>query len=574
MLRTKTCGELTAINENEEVVLSGWVDTIRNLGSFAFVDLRDRYGITQLYFADGLFSNYDIRIEDCIQVKGTVRIRKEANTKIPTGEIEILVSEVRTFSKAKTTPFPIRNEITASEDTRLEYRYLDLRRPRMQNYIQTRSDINRSVRSFFYENNFIEIDTPTMIKSTPEGARDYLIPSRIYPGSFYALPQSPQIYKQLLMISGFDRYFQLAHCYRDEDQRADRQPEFMQIDVEMSFVEREDVLQIIESLLDRVFLDVKGVTLPKFERIAYKEAISKYGSDKPDLRYGLYINDVTDILESAFPAYNGKHVHAIVVPGQASVTRKEQDADNELAKKFRVFGVSHLKFINSAFEGPLSKKIDAAVLSSLAERLSLNDNDLVILCADGKSDKACVALGALRSFYANKLGLCDKDTYRPCFILDWPMFERKDDGSVECLSNPFTRPVDEDIPLLWTEPENVRTYAYDTVLNGVELSSGALRIYDADVQNKVFELIGLTDEQIHDRFGFLVEALKYGVPPEGGFGIGIERLAMEIAGTDNVRDVVAFPKNLKASEPMSQCPSPVSKEDLDVLGIEVKENIG
>ena len=304
MLRTKTCGELTALNENEEVVLCGWVDTIRNLGSFAFVDLRDRYGITQLYFGGGLFSDYDIRIEDCIQVKGIVRIRKEANPKIATGEIEIIVSEVVTFSKAKTTPFPIRNEITASEDTRLEYRYLDLRRPRMQNYIQTRSDINKSVRQYFYENNFIEIDTPTLIKSTPEGARDYLVPSRIYPGSFYALPQSPQIYKQLLMVSGFDRYFQLAHCYRDEDQRADRQPEFMQIDVEMSFVEREDVLQIIEGLLDKVFLDVKGVVLPPFERISYSEAISKYGSDKPDLRYGLCISEVSDIMEPAFPAYN------------------------------------------------------------------------------------------------------------------------------------------------------------------------------------------------------------------------------------------------------------------------------
>ena len=571
MLRTKTCGELTALNENEEVVLCGWVDTIRNLGSFAFVDLRDRYGITQLYFGGGLFSDYDIRIEDCIQVKGIVRIRKEANPKIATGEIEIIVSEVVTFSKAKTTPFPIRNEITASEDTRLEYRYLDLRRPRMQNYIQTRSDINKSVREYFYENNFIEIDTPTLIKSTPEGARDYLVPSRIYPGSFYALPQSPQIYKQLLMVSGFDRYFQLAHCYRDEDQRADRQPEFMQIDVEMSFVEREDVLQIIEGLLDKVFLDVKGVVLPPFERISYSEAISKYGSDKPDLRYGLCISEVSDIMEPAFPAYNGKHVHAIVIPVQASVTRKEQDADNDLAKKFRVFGVSHLKYVNGEFEGSLSKKIDPSVLSSLARRLSLGDGDLVILCADAKSDKACIALGALRCFYAQKLGLTDKNTYKPCFILDWPMFEREDDGSIECLSNPFTRPVDEDVKLLWAEPEKVRTYAYDTVLNGVELSSGALRIYDADVQNKVFELLGLSDDAISERFGFLVEALKYGVPPEGGFGIGIERLAMEIARTDNVRDVVAFPKNLKACEPMSQCPSPVGKEDLDVLGIEVKE---
>jgi aspartyl-tRNA synthetase len=412
-----------------------------------------------------------------------------------------------------------------------------------------------------------------MIKSTPEGARDYLIPSRIYPGCFYALPQSPQLYKQLLMIAGSDRYFQLAHCYRDEDQRADRQPEFMQIDCELSFVDREDVLNVIEGLLKYVFKKVKNVDLPDFYRMDYADAINKYGSDKPDMRFEMLISDVTSALEGCgFKAYEGKLVKAIVISDYADkITRKNQDEDNVLAKKFRVFGVSHLKYQGGQFVSNIVKNINPDNLAKLASALNVKENDLVILCADSSNDHACSALGALRNYYGAKLGLTRKDDYKPLFVINWPLFERTEEGKIESLSNPFTRPNDEDLHYLDTDPTKIKSTSYDTVLNGVELSSGALRIYDAKVQEKVFSLLGLTDEDIEKRFGFFVKALKYGVPPEGGFGIGVERLAMELAGTDNVRDVVAFPKNLKAFEPMSQCPSRVPSEDTDILGLTVIE---
>ena len=574
MLRTNTCGELRKENVGEEVSLCGWVNTVRNLGSLCFVDLRDKYGITQLNIPESIFSKNHLRSEDVIQAKGKVVLRSQPNNTIPTGLIEIDVSEIRIFSAAETTPFEIKDDTTANEDTRLLYRYLDLRRPIMQKYMEVRSQLNRYAREYLVENGFQEIDTPTMIKSTPEGARDYLIPSRIYPGSFYALPQSPQLYKQLLMIAGSDRYFQLAHCYRDEDQRADRQPEFMQIDCEMSFVEREDVLKIIEGLLKYVFKKIKNVDLPDFYRMDYDDAIYHYGSDKPDMRFDMLINDVTSILaDSGFKAYEGKNIEAFVVKNYADkVTRKHQDADNLLAKKFRVFGVSHLKMENGSFVSNIVKNIKPECLDVLKETLKVEENDLVILCADARKDYACLALGALRNAYGNELGFCKKDVYKPLFVINWPLFERNAEGKIESLSNPFTRPNDEDLHYLDEDPTKIRSTSYDTVLNGVELSSGALRIYDANVQNKVFELLGLSDEDIEKRFGFFVKALKYGVPPEGGFGIGVERLAMELCGTDNVRDVVAFPKNLKAFEPMSACPSRVPTEDTDILGIKVTED--
>ncbi len=573
MLRTHTCGELNEKNVGMEVSLCGWVNTVRNLGSLCFVDLRDKYGITQLNIPSELVKEYHLRSEDVIQAKGEVVLRSQPNHHLPTGLIEISVKEIHVYSSAQTTPFEIKDETTANEDTRLLYRYLDLRRPIMQKYLKIRSDLNRYAREYLVENGFQEIDTPTMIKSTPEGARDYLIPSRIYPGSFYALPQSPQLYKQLLMIAGTDRYFQLAHCYRDEDQRADRQPEFMQIDCELSFVDREDVLKVIEGLLKYVFKKIKNVDLPDFYRMDYDDAIYHYGSDKPDMRFGMLIDDVTASLEGCgFKAYEGKSIQAFVVKNVADkITRKNQDEDNLLAKKFRVFGVSHLKRENGTFVSNIVKNIHPDCLEKLSTQLHVEDNDLVILCADAKKENACLALGALRNFYGNKLGFTKKDDYKPLFVINWPLFERKEDGTIESLSNPFTRPNDEDLHYLDEDPTKIRSTSYDTVLNGVELSSGALRIYDSKVQEKVFSLLGLTDEDIEKRFGFFVKALKYGVPPEGGFGIGVERLAMELAGTDNVRDVVAFPKNLKAYEPMSQCPSPVPAADTDILGIKVME---
>ena len=573
MLRTHTCGELNKKFVNAEVTLCGWVNTVRNLGSLVFVDLRDKYGITQLNIPSQLFEENKVRPEDVISAKGKVVLRSQPNHNIPTGLVEIEVSELKIFSHAETTPFEIKDDTTASEDTRLQYRYLDLRRPVMQKYLQIRSDVNKYTREYLNSIGFQEIDTPTMIKSTPEGARDYLIPSRIYPGCFYALPQSPQLYKQLLMIAGSDRYFQLAHCYRDEDQRADRQPEFMQIDCELSFVDREDVLHVIEGLLKYVFKKVKNVDLPDFYRMDYADAINKYGSDKPDMRFEMLISDVTSALDGCgFKAYEGKLVKAIVISDYADkITRKNQDEDNVLAKKFRVFGVSHLKYQGGQFVSNIVKNINPDNLSKLASALNVKENDLVILCADSSNDHACSALGALRNYYGAKLGLTRKDDYKPLFVINWPLFERTEEGKIESLSNPFTRPNDEDLHYLDTDPTKIKSTSYDTVLNGVELSSGALRIYDAKVQEKVFSLLGLTDEDIEKRFGFFVKALKYGVPPEGGFGIGIERLAMELAGTDNVRDVVAFPKNLKAFEPMSQCPSRVPSEDTDILGLTVME---
>lgn len=571
MLRTHTCGELTKSDVGRKVTLCGWVSTVRNLGSLCFVDLRDRYGITQLNIPAALYEKNHLRSEDVISCKGEVVLRQDPNTKIPTGFIEIKAEEIQVYSHAETTPFEIKDDTTASEDTRLQYRYLDLRRPVMQKYLEIRSQLDFYTREYLYSHGFMQVDTPTMIKSTPEGARDYLIPSRIYPGSFYALPQSPQLYKQLLMIAGTDRYFQLAHCYRDEDQRADRQPEFMQIDCELSFVDREDVLQVIEGLLKHVFKKIKNVDLPDFYRMDYDEAIHRYGTDKPDMRFGMLIEDVTDsLLGCGFKAYEGKSIEAIVIKDHADkITRKLQDEDNVLAKKFKVFGVSHLKFENGAFVSNIVKNINPENLEKLKGQLQVEENDLVILCADSKKEHACLALGALRNFYGAKLGLTRKDDYKPLFVINWPLFEREDDGHIESLSNPFTRPNDEDLHYLDEDPTKIKSTSYDTVLNGVELSSGALRIHDAKVQEKVFSILGLSIEDIEKRFGFFVNALKYGVPPEGGFGIGIERLAMELAGTDNVRDVVAFPKNLKAFEPMSQCPSRVPQEDTDILGIKV-----
>lgn len=571
MLRDYNCGELRLADEGKEVTLCGWVNTVRNLGSLCFVDLRDKYGITQLNVPVKIYKESDIRPEYCIQAKGKVVRRSERNHSIPTGEIEIDVSAIKVFSVSKTTPFELKDDTTASEDTRLVYRYLDLRRPIRQKYRKIRSDLSRYTREYLYSQNFQEIDTPTLIKSTPEGARDYLVPSRIYPGSFYALPQSPQLYKQLLMVAGTDRYFQLAHCYRDEDQRADRQPEFRQIDCERSFCTREDVLHIIEGLLKHVFKKIRNIDLPDFKRLSYADAIHYYGTDKPDRRFDRLIKDVTPILsDCGFKAYEGKSVKALLVPSLAKeTTRKQRDLDNILAKKFRVFGVSHLKFENGQFTGSIIKNIHPDALEKLKEEVKPNEDDLLILCADAKEDYACWALGALRSYYGKKLSLTKKDDFKPLFVIDWPLFEKEPDGHYEALSNPFTRPIDEDLPLLETAPEKIRSTSYDTVLNGVELSSGALRIYDSNVQKKVFEILGLTQEDINERFGFLVQALEYGVPPEGGFGIGVERLARELAETDNVRDVVAFPKNLKAFEPMSQCPSPVPSADTDILGLKI-----
>ena len=572
MLRTKNNGELRLENVGEEVTLVGWVSKVRNLGQLVFVDLRDRYGITQINIDPELFKEHELKNEYCVRVSGTVCAKEVPNKHLPTGEIEVKAKEITIFSESELTPFIIADKTDALEETRLKTRYLDLRRPVLQHNLEIRHELLKATRDFLEGENFLEVETPTLVKSTPEGARDYLVPSRTRPGTFYALPQSPQIYKQLLMISGMDRYYQIARCYRDEDQRADRQPEFTQIDCEMSFVEREDVLKIIEGLLKNIFKKTIGYELPEFKRISYKDAIDFYGSDKPDMRYEMLLQNVTDILNhKGFGAYDDKVIKCIVVKDHASsVSRKLQDADNLEAKKYKIHGVSHLKFEDGKLNGSIVKYFDEATVNELVSYLKLENNDLVIIGADESNDKISQALGALRVFYGEKLGLADKNVFVPLFVLDWPLFEEQD-GKIISLSNPFTRPRDEDLKYIDTDPTKVLSYAYDTVINGLELSSGSLRIYDGNLQKKVFELLGLTQDDIKKKFGFFVDAFKFGTPPHGGFALGVERIAMLLCKTDNVRDVVAFPKNLKAICPMADCPSQVPTENLDILGIEVKK---
>jgi aspartyl-tRNA synthetase len=573
MLRTKNDGELRKENVGEEVVLTGWVAKIRNLGALVFIDLRDRYGFTQINIAPELFARQEIRNEFCIQVKGKVALRGEANPNLSTGEIEVVAEDIHVFAGAKLTPFIIADKTDALEDTRLKTRYLDLRRPCLQKNLILRHQVLKSCRDFLEGKNFLEVETPTLIKSTPEGARDYLVPSRTNPGKFYALPQSPQIFKQLLMIAGMDRYYQVARCYRDEDLRADRQPEFTQIDCEMSFIEREDVLNTIEGLVKYIWKQVLNYDLPSFKRISYADAIGLYGSDKPDLRFDMKLSDVTSILsQGTFEAFKGKKIKALVVKGWGEkISRKDLDKDNEEAKKFKVHGVSLFKVEKGAVAGSMAKFFSEEELKAFKELTKAEEGDAILVCADESEYKASVALGALRNEYGKKLGLTDPDVFIPEFVLDWPLFEREEDGHYESLSNPFTRPRDEDLKYLDTDPTKVLSYAYDTIMNGMELSSGSLRIYDGKLQKKVFEILGLSDEDIRYKFGFFVQAFDYGTPPHGGFALGVERMCMQLAKTDNVRDVVAFPKNLQAVDAMCDAPSYVPDENLDLVGIEVKE---
>ena len=574
MLRDHTCGELRAADAGKEVTLCGWVAKVRNLGSLCFVDLRDTYGITQLNIDPAYFDANRLHSEYCIQAKGKVQLRSAPNPDLPTGEIEVAISEYRVLSASKQTPFIIADKTDALEDTRLKWRYLDLRRPVLQHALKVRDIALTAAREYLHSLNFNEIETPTLIKSTPEGARDYLVPSRTYPGKFYALPQSPQLYKQLLMVAGMDKYFQIARCYRDEDQRADRQPEFDQIDVEMSFCEREDVLHVIEGLVSRIFKVAGNIELPPFERISYADAINLYGTDKPDLRFDMKLKDVSFLAQAGFKAFEGCAVKALVVPGKAQETsRKRMQLDEQLSAKFKVPHLMHAKRENGQWTCAAFKFFAPESLAQLEQVLGGSDGDLAILAADRDYTRAATALGALRVRYAQEMGLRDPKVFRPCFVIDWPLFAKTEEG-YEALSNPFTSPVPEDMHLLWEKPEDIRSTSYDTVLNGEELSSGAIRIYDKKAQWRVFEILGLSEKDIAERFGFFVEAFDYGFPPEGGFGIGVERLMMELLGDENIRDVVAFPKNLTAAEPMSNAPDVVPAESLDCLGIQLKAKEG
>jgi aspartyl-tRNA synthetase len=576
MFRTKNNGELRLSNVGEEVTLVGWVSKKRNLGSLVFIDLRDRYGYTQVLLEDEKFPiAKEIRNEYIIQVKGIVQKKDVPNTKLPTGEIEVVANEVKIVNTAEQTPFIIADDTDALEDTRLKYRYLDLRRPMMQNYLKTRAKIVRACHEYLDSNDFIEVETPILTLSTPEGARDFLVPSRMRKGSFYALPQSPQLFKQMLMVSGFERYYQVARCFRDEDLRADRQPDFTQVDIETSFLSEDEILTMTEGLIKKIFKDVKGIDVKTpLRRIPYDYCIEHYGSDKPDTRFGLELHDVKDILSKInFEAFQeARDIRAIVIPNKAKeTTRKVIDNLNLHAKKFGLKGLTVLKFENSELTGSFTKFFNEDTSSLLAKALELKEDDLVLIAAGNKM-RVCPCLGALRTDYAKTLGLIKKDTYDLLWVVDFPLFDYNEDTKeITPCHHPFTQPKEEDIPKLKDHPEQVYAAAYDIVINGYEAGGGSLRIYDQNLQKEIFELLGFTEEDIQRKFGFFVNALKYGTPPHGGLAFGLDRWAMILGGTENIRDVIAFPKNLSAVCPMSNAPLPVDDAQLDDLGIQVKD---
>lgn len=577
--RTHYCGDVTEIGQ--EVVVGGFVDRIRNKGGVIFIVLRDRTGIVQLLFNDKTDPELFEKAASCkseyvLMAKGKVCERESKNDKIKTGNVEIFVSDLRILAKAQTPPFEITNETKVNEELRLKYRYLDLRREPLQQNIIRRHQIAKVTREYFYENGFLEIETPMMMKSTPEGARDYLIPSRVHQGKFYALPQSPQIYKQLLMISGYDRYIQLARCFRDEDLRADRQPEFTQIDLEMSFVDAEDIQECVEGFIKRVFREVMGVDVQTpLPRLTFADAMNLYGSDKPDTRFGFEIQDITDTVRDIdFVVFKnaieeGGSVRAINVKnGAATYTRKEIDKLIEHAKGIGAKGLAYIRWAdepNCSFK----KFLAEGELEKICSAVDAHEGDLVLICAD-KTKTVLSTLGAIRLICGRKLEVIPEDKYNFLWITEMPFFEYDDENNTWVAAHhPFTMPMEECLGYLDTDPANVRAKAWDLVLNGTELSSGSMRITDFELQQKMFEALGMTDEEIQAKFGFLVDAYRYAAPPHGGMGIGLDRLAMIMCKTDNLRDVTAFPKVQNASELMSECPSVVDKDSLDVLGIRV-----
>ena len=575
MKRTNYNGELRLANVGEEVTLVGWVSTRRNLGSILFIDLRDNTGIVQLCVEDPS-KVPDVRNEYVVQVEGVVRKKDVPNPKLPSGDIEVLVKDMKVINKAENPPFIIADKTDALEDTRLEYRYLDLRRPCMLNNLRTRAKIVKITHDYLDSNRFLEVETPILDLATPEGARDYLVPSRLHHGCFYALPQSPQLFKQLLMIGGIERYYQIAKCFRDEDLRADRQPEFTQIDVETSFMDQDQVLELAEGMLKRYFKEIVNVDIKlPLRRINYWEAMDTYGSDKPDTRYGLHIQDVSEILKKTdFVSFkDAKYIKGILIPGKGKETsRKKVDLLSMEARKFNLKGVLTLKVEDGKLEGSFAKFLTPEVESELRSFLSLKEDDLFVFASSNDRRDIDFGLGALRTLFAKEMGLIKAGTYDLLWVVNFPMFDRiegTDQYTAE--HHPFTRPRDEDLPLLGTDPEKVLAYAYDIVINGYEAGGGTLRIYDHDTQWKIFRLLGLSEEDVERKFGWFLRAFRYGVPPHAGFALGLDRLCMILCGTDNIRDVEAFPKNLQATDPMSKAPSIVSQEALDAVGVEIKK---
>lgn len=583
MKRTDYCGTLTKNDIGRKIVVCGWVQRQRDLGGLIFVDLRDRTGIIQLAFDENtekkIFEKASaLRSEFVVMASGNVRMRSSINREIPTGDIEIEVNCLKILGRAETPPFEIIDDTAAKEELRLKYRYLDLRRPELQQNIITRHKIAKVTRDYFDENGFIEIETPTMIKSTPEGARDYLVPSRVHKGKFFALPQSPQMYKQLLMLSGFDRYIQLARCYRDEDLRADRQPEFTQIDLEMSFVDTEDIFAIAEGYMKRLFKEIKGIDIETpLPRLKYNDAVNLYGSDKPDTRFDMTIKDISEIVKnSGFGVFadtvkNGGTVRAITAKNAAGVyTRKEIDKLTEEAKGIGAKGLAFIRWNDDEPTCSFAKFLTEAEFNAVIEAVGAEKGDVVLIVADKKS-VALPVLGALRLTVARRLDIIP-DTYNLLWITEFPFFEYNEEtGNWDAMHHPFTAPLDECVQYLDTAPEKVYAKAYDLVLNGIELSSGSIRITDPELQDRMFKALGLSEEEAQEKFGFLVNAFKYGAPPHGGMGIGLDRLTMLLTGSDSIRDVIAFPKVANSGELMSGAPAEVDISQLEDLGIAVTE---
>ena len=581
--RTNYCGTLTSADIGREVSLTGWCQRQRDLGSLIFIDLRDRTGIVQLAFDDGtdreIFDKaFGVRAEYVLAAKGTVRSRGEAavNRNIPTGEIEVFVTSFKILSSAETPPFAIVENSDVRPELRLKHRYLDLRRPDLQRNIIARSEIVRIARNYFAEQGFIDIETPCLIKPTPEGARDYLVPSRVHPGKFYALPQSPQLYKQLLMYSGFDRYFQIARCFRDEDLRADRQPEFTQIDEEMSFADEEEIMTVNEGFLKTLFEQFMKKDLPTpFPRMTWKEAMDRFGSDKPDTRFGLELCDLSDLVkDSEFSVFRGAveaggSVRGINVPGGAKMTRKEIDSLTDFVKTYGAKGLAWYKNTLPQPTSSFAKFLTEEETKNILDRIGAGDGDLVLIVA-AKNKVVFDSLGALRCEVAKRLGLIDRSKFNFLWVTEFPLLEySEEDGRFYAMHHPFTMPMEEDLPLLDTDPGAVRARAYDCVLNGTELGGGSIRIHTTEMQTRMFEALGIGPEEAEEKFGFLLEAFRFGVPPHGGLAFGLDRVVCLLLGLEDIRDVIAFPKVQNASELLSKCPAPADPKALEELGIAV-----
>ncbi|KNF08705.1 aspartate--tRNA ligase AspS [Gottschalkia purinilytica] len=583
--RTHMCGTLRLENEGQEVVLMGWVQKRRNLGSLIFVDLRDTTGIVQVVFdshvSQEAFDKGDkLRGEYVIAVRGKVHKRQSINSELPTGEIEIFVEELKILNEAQTPPIYIKDDDDVSEAMRLKYRYLDLRKSSMQNKLKIRHKATRIVREFLDENDFIEVETPILTKPTPEGARDYLVPSRVNPEKFYALPQSPQTLKQLLMVAGMDKYYQITKCFRDEDLRANRQPEFTQIDIEMSFVDIEDIISINEKLIQKIFKDIKNVDIQlPIKRMTYEEAMERFGSDKPDLRFGFELKNIGDIVEnSEFKVFsdnikNGGEVRAINIDGYGNeFTRKSISKLEDFAKTHGAKGLAWIKISEEGVTSPIAKFLTEEELNRIIERMNGKEGDLILIVSD-KSSVVFNALGSLRIEVANKLNIIDKDEFNLVWITEFPLFEYDDEEDrYVAKHHPFTHPVDEDIELLETAPEKVRAKAYDIVINGDEIGGGSIRINNSELQEKMFKALGFSMEEAWDKFGFLLEGFKYGVPPHGGIAYGFDRLVMLLTDSDNIRDVIAFPKTQSATCLLTEAPTSVTEKQLDEIHIKLMGN--